>query len=294
MKPVFIKHTKIDKELWDKKIKTSRNSRIYGLSSWLDIASPSWDALISPDYEFIMPLPVKKKFGIKYLVQPKFTQQTGIFSKKKITPEIVNLFLDTLSKKYLYSAVNLNSENKMSRKDISEKPNHLLNLHSPYDVLKSQFSENTKRNIKKASRFNNVLIKAISVEDAVLLKKNNNINSLSEGDLKTLQNLIFFTKSHFKVKIYGVYNKQKKLISATVFSFYKNRIYLPLITSSEEGKKTFAAFQIFNSFLEDHSGENLILDFEGSSLPGVARFFEGWGAKPESYYFFEHKKLPLF
>ncbi len=290
----YLTHKEIDKPLWDNKAASAVNGRIYACSGWLDIASPGWHALVSENYDFIMPLPVNKKFFIPYIAQVKFTQQIGIFFQKEINDKIIFEFLSSVPKKYKYIDINLNSENKISGENITTKPNHLLNLSPTYNDLKSGFSENTKRNIKKSDRFKLTLDKQISVEGALSLKRLNNINSLSGNDLKKLEKLIRFAEEDCKIKIYGVKNETNRLISVSVFSFCENRIYLPLIASSEEGKKTFASFQIFNAFITDYSEKNLILDFEGSALPGVARFFEGWGAKPETYYSYKQNNLPLF
>ncbi len=293
MKIKHLIHTEIDKELWDKKISQAVNARIYAYSGLLDIASSGWQALVSENYEFIMPLTVRKKFFIPYIAQPKFIQQTGIFSDKKVTESVIFEFINSIPGKYKFRIIHLNSQNKISGKEISKRPNHLLNLNFPYDILYKNFSYNTKRNIKKASSGKLLIDKNISIEDAVFLKKQNNINSLSEKNLITLKNLILFTEKHFSIKIYGIKNEIQELISVVVFSFCKNRVYLPLIASSEEGKAKFSSFLIFNEFIKDYSEQNLILDFEGSSIPGIARFFEGWGAKPESYYVLNQNNLPL-
>jgi hypothetical protein len=47
----------------------------------LDRTAVVWDALVWGDYEFVMPLPVRKKWGIQYVYQPLFCQQLGIFPK---------------------------------------------------------------------------------------------------------------------------------------------------------------------------------------------------------------------
>ncbi len=290
----YIKHTEIDKPLWDSQIHKAANGRIYAFSGWLDIVSPEWSALVTDSYDFLMPLPGKKKFGIKYVAQPKFTQQTGIFSSRKITNNIVSDFLKSIPEKYKYQVVHLNSQNRISGENIVKKTNHLLSLNNKFSNLFKAFSQNTKRNIRKSEKLKNITDKNISVDEAIFLKKENNINALSEKDLKTLRRLILFAKEQFNVKIYGVRNKNKKLISVTVFVFCENRIYLPLIASSPEGKKKFASFHIFNTFIEEYAGNELFLDFEGSSVPGVARFFEGWGAVPETYYIYRQNNLPVF
>jgi len=287
----YLTHNEIDKKLWDVKISGSLNHRIYGYSGWLDIASPDWCALVSDNYDFVMPLLVKKKFGISYIAPAKFTQQIGLFSAFEISSEIIFAFINSIPEKYKYLTIHFNSGNKISSEYISEKPNHLLNLNASYEALKKGVSANTKRNIKKVKPLNLILDKEVSVEEAVSLKTNNNINSLSNNDLSVLKNIIRFAKNRFVLKIYGIRNEKKQLISVGVFSFCGNRIYLPLIASSEEGKKNFASFLIFDAFIQDHTFQNKILDFEGSSLTGVARFFEGWGAKPEIYYCYKKNNL---
>jgi hypothetical protein len=82
-------HIEIDRQKWDACILNACNSLVYAESWYLDIVSPNWEALILGDYEYVMPLPVKKKFGVSFLVQPPLTQQFGIFSSNKIDEEII-------------------------------------------------------------------------------------------------------------------------------------------------------------------------------------------------------------
>jgi hypothetical protein len=41
------------------------------------------------------------------------------------------------------------------------------------------------------------------------------------------------------------------------------------------------------------SGTKTILDFEGSDIPGIKRFFKGFGSKEEKYYFVKWNRLPF-
>ena len=137
----YLTHNEIDKKLWDDKITGSINQRIYGYSGWLDIASQNWCALVSENYDFIMPLSVKKKFGISYIAPAKFTQQIGIFSAFEISSEIILTFIDSIPEKYKYLTIHFNSGNRFSSEYISEKPNHLLNLNASYETLKRFFGK---------------------------------------------------------------------------------------------------------------------------------------------------------
>ena len=72
---------------------------------------PGWEALISENYEYIMPLPVKSKYKIPYLVQPILTQQLGIFSKNKINENIIEEFIKEIP--YFSYEINLNEHNPL-------------------------------------------------------------------------------------------------------------------------------------------------------------------------------------
>jgi hypothetical protein len=63
----YIKHSEIEKNLWDKTVESSVNSIIYGYSWYLDVVSPGWDCLVYGDYDVVFPLTWNKKYGIKYL-----------------------------------------------------------------------------------------------------------------------------------------------------------------------------------------------------------------------------------
>ncbi len=53
-------------------------------------------------------------------------------------------------------------------------------------------------------------------------------------------------------------------------------------------------FKIVDGFIKEHAGSNLFLDFEGSNIPNVARFFAGFGATPEVYQGVSFNRLRLF
>ena len=63
----------------------------------------------------------------------------------------------------------------------------------------------------------------------------------------------------------------------------KRMIYLCPI-SSEYGKQCSAMFLIVNQIIVDYQDTGTTLDFEGSRIEGIARFYRGFGAKLEPYF----------
>jgi len=63
--------------------------------------------------------------------------------------------------------------------------------------------------------------------------------------------------------------------------------------SNEEGKKLGAMFFLVDNFIKTNAEKEIILDFEGSMIPGVARFYSGFGSIPETYFQLKFNRLPL-
>ena len=75
-----LKRNEIDVEKYNTCIKNAVQSNIYAFSWYLDIVTDNWAVLVLNDYEAVMPLPWKQKYFIKYVTQPLWTLQLGVFS----------------------------------------------------------------------------------------------------------------------------------------------------------------------------------------------------------------------
>ena len=109
----YIKHANIDKTRWDNCIRNAVNGNIYAWSWYLDAVSENWDALISEDYQFLMPLTWRQKWGLKYLHRPLLSQQLGVFSTRKVDTDTVFEFLKHIPGKYRLIEITLNKYNSI-------------------------------------------------------------------------------------------------------------------------------------------------------------------------------------
>lgn len=291
----YIKHQDIDIEKWDACIKQSPNRQVYATSWHLDHATEIWDALVMGDYNFVMPLPVKSKWGIKYVFQPLFCQQLGIFP----TPpeDIAKLFYSELARTFSYFDTQINSQNPeiQAKNGITFLPrrNYILPLNMNYAGLFSAYSSNTKRNLKKAEKNTLNFVSGISLEDYFAFKIKNLHTKLSSKELERLKSIIAFGQYKGIGKIYGVYSAGNELCAAVYFCRYENRVTYMNAASSKKGKDLGAMVLLIDGFIQQNAGKNLVLDFEGSMLPGVARFYKGFGAYPETYFQLKYNRLPL-
>lgn len=285
LKVHHLKHSDIDFEKWDKNISQSQNRMIYAQSWYLNAVSPDWEALISDDYLFLMPLPVKKKWGLKYIVQPILSQQLGIFSSKEITENIVSKFIQKIP--YYSYDMHLNEGNPLPI-DANKRLNLLLSLNKPYEKIFEEFSKNTKRNINLAKRHNLDLSSNASLEEFLEFYKETDtrFNKFSTGSLEKIFKLC---KNENALSIYSARNENKKIVAAVCILHSFDRLINVLPISNDEGKQSSAMFLLIDKILSEHANSEKIFDFEGSMLQGVARFFKGFGAK--EYYYGQIKRF---
>lgn len=292
---LYIKHREIDDEKWTRCIENANNSRIYANNWHLDRTAVVWDALIYGDYRFVMPVPVKIKFGITYIYQPLFCQQLGIFPEPD--KEIAELFYNALFAKFRYCDVHINSQNPalLSKNTMSFFPrvNYLLDLQYNYKSLAKSYSTNTKRNIAKAAGNNFQFITGIQLEEYIEFRLQNLPDKFPKKEINKLKSAISFGQFKGIGEIYGVYSSENELCAAVYFCKWKNRvIYLNAVTN-KTGKELGAMYFLVDSFLKENAERDLILDFEGSMVPGVARFYSGFGAVTETYHQLKFNRLPL-
>ncbi len=296
MEIIYLQHNEIDKVKWDKCIIRSYNGIIYAFSWYLDIVSENWEALIVGDYEMIFPIIPGKKFCINYLYQPLFVQQLGVFSYQKLNSKIIEEFLDAIPKKYKFFEINLNTFNKISfaKYKITQKVTHEIDLICPYEKLYNRYSINTKRNIKKAKKNNLQIIRKIPIKEFIDFKQKNSVVKLKEEDYRILKSIISISIFYTVGEIYGVYNSDNELCAVAFFIKSHNKVIYLVSASSEEGKQKRAMFLLIDTFIKKNSQKNLTLDFEGSNIESIARFFTGFGAKPCYYQSVKKNKLPWF
>jgi hypothetical protein len=294
----FVKHKDIDKNKWDECIKSSFNSIIYAYSWYLDIVTRNhWDAFITGDYNAVMPLPSKKKFGVKYLYQPLFTQQLGVFSKD-YDENLIQEFVNGIIKKFRFAEYNFNVGNILNTisQNLIKNINLELNLKKRYSEISSAYSQNHKRNIKKAKENNIIITYNTEVNDIIDLFRNGRgaeIKSFNNHSYFTLEELIRTLRRKNLISAAGAYSpNENQPICGVIFLKDKERQIFFFSGNNEVSKESGAMHLLVDSFIEQCTGFCQTLDFEGSNNENLARFYRGFGAEEKYYYSIRVNNLP--
>lgn len=265
----YLSYKKIDKAKWDQCIINAPNSLIYGTSWYLDQVCEHWDGLILGDYEAVMPLPWKRKYGLKYIIQPLFTKQLGVFGN--VNDGDFYDFIRKIPKRFVYVHFSGNYQNDPN----GRFPNALDQVIDMKDF--PNYNKSTRYNIRKAEKNNLISSEGTS---AAFLEQYKNLGHefISKDKIRLLEKL--FRSEKFREHSYfqQVTDENHEILSILWIMILNRRGYLISSATPEAGKKQSAKFLAIHSFLEKHKAALDAFDFVGSGIPGVYDFNRGFGA----------------
>lgn len=300
----LLSNNQIDKKSWDGFIQKSAQKNIYALSWYLDIVAPNWSALVVIEnglYKAVMPLYLTNKFCIKILKQPLFCQQLGIFTSTISEQDIaIQQMSAWLYKEVRLCVYNFNIDNTsfISNANLTltfnSRLTHHLYLNPSVDKLRKSYSENQRRNIKKAKKAVSQVRAGSNFDLLIDLFKLNKGEELSEVKDRHYANLKEIYEQSLRrgiAKLFFAYDEDGEILSAALFLSWDTKIIYLFGASSEKGRSASAMALIFDNLIESYADQEMTLDFEGSNIPSIARFYKGFGAEEKNYYNLTFKRL---
>lgn len=290
----------IDKIKWNKCI-DEFNGTIYSQSFYLDIMCTHWEGVVLNDYQIIMPLTWRKKYGFYYLYQPAFIRHISIIGHD-ITDEIINAFLSSIPKHYKYGNIDLkegiiNPENiTVSKLVFTKRRNYLLPLNCLYETIYNNYSRLARRMIRKAGESYLTIVKNCLPEDVINFYFENykdKEKNISRPDYKNLITCALAASNQNKCVTYLAKTEDGITVAAYMLFKDKNFVYSIIGGSNKKGKESGAFYLLTDAAIKDHSGRVQTFRFEGSDKKGIAFFNSNFNPVPIHYYHLSFNRLPF-
>jgi Acetyltransferase (GNAT) domain len=290
----YVPHHNIDLFRWDDCIDHAENGLIYGKSHYLShMTAGQWDALVTDDYSAVMPLPWKRKWGIKYLYQPAFTQQLGVFSLMPPNAGLIENFLAHLTRHFRFAEIFLNYDNNQPA--LKECPNFILPLNHSYEELSAHYKKDLLKNLKLTTRFSFQYVKNLDQGIALSIYQRqyrHRTPHIKEEGYRRFGELCLFLQRRDQVVVRAVTGGTGEPLATALLFVEKQRMYLVQSTVSPGGRQTEANHFLLDQLIREFAATRLTLDFEGSAIPGIAHFYRNFGSRNQPYYFYRHSQLP--
>jgi hypothetical protein len=288
----YLTREQIDTARWDSCIALAQNTLPYAFSYFLDNMCPGWAALIVDDYRMVMPLTWKQKWGIKYLYQPPFIQQSGLFSPSAISANELEAFITAVKSHFRFAEIFLNFNNPLSA--AQPRQNYVLRLGRGYDQLRSSFKTDLLKNLRSAEKTQMKCIEG-NLELTLQLYQteyNNRLPHVKKSDYDAFKRVCNSAEASNKLVIRSACDAKGGILSSVLLIRDAGRLVLSLSVTTPGGRLQSANHYLLDQVIREFCGEDMLLDFEGSEIPGIAHFYRNFGAVNQPYYFYRFNRLP--
>ena len=291
----IILSNKIDAVKWDACIAINDSGLIYAQYNYLNTICTNWSGLVIGDYQAIMPLPWRKKFGITYFYAPAFMQQLGLIGN-----------IDAISLKELFKSIklvanfgdllfNYKNESIICNQFYYSKNNYTIQLLQGYQSIASKYSKDLVQNLQKAEKYNFTYLHETNISNAIELFQlyyGNRFKHITALDFKNIEALCLQYQEQQQCIIRTIKDNLTQQTLATALLLKDNkRLYLLMNTTLNDGRKLSANHLLIDRILHEFSGQNLLFDFEGSNLDGVKTFYENYHPANQPYFHYPNGLL---
>lgn len=289
----FLPH-QIDKVRWNATLEASPNSVLYANSWYLDAITPGWEALIVGEYEYIMPLPVKRLLGYKFVFQPLFVQRLGIFSAQQVSEEIVRLFLQALAQRFdvVDYSLKVAAESVPQPYNIRRRSNFVLKIDGSYQDIAENYSQDARKSLRKHDQITFEITENYTQTIANFVSVYGEATNARASNYERFEKAVRMASAEKKL-IGAAVCHQSEVIASALFFVHNQRAYYVLGAPTAKGKKMNATHYLIDGFLREFAGKLNQLDFEGSDIPSVAYFYKKWGSTDEGYLRISYRKNKL-
>ena len=287
---LLAKH-EIDPERWNACVERNQGL-IYNLYEYLTILSDDWNGIVVDDYGCVLPIPWKRKLGVRYIPVVPFVQQLSLLGDCTIREkERISAMVDRFAH---YGDYSLSTELPFTTYTLKDRTNFCLNLNVAYATIRNNYSENLKRNIRKASNAQ-LSLDTCSCRyalDAYSKTYRDKVGVVKTVYYESFRRLVGILEKQGFVVAYSA-RKEDVVLATALFLQHNNRLYNILPCTLGEGKKYAAMHFLLDQVVQLHAGSNMVLDFEGSDLEGVRQFYEQFHPTCQTYFQYHLNTLPF-
>lgn len=281
----YLTRSDLNVNQWDSLVRDSANGRAYALSFYLDtMTGGNWNAVVLGDYEAILPLPFRKKWGLKLIANPAFSQQLGIIWSRPVAPAMQQKMLQAIPAGFLKITLGMNAANELEDKVVMRN-NFVLSLLPDAPALERGYSRSARRNIHKANEAGLRIKEGITSTDLMILHRlrYRDLIGVAKVDYERFQELMDQLLDRGMGYTVGVMDKEGHLLAASFYIRFKDRLTFIFNGNDQESLKNGATHYLKNFVIRKFAGKGIIMDFEGSDTPDFARFYRQYGAHNEPY-----------
>lgn len=295
----YLSHPEIDLAAWDACVTAAQPTGPYAYSWWLACVTQQWDAVVEYDaatggYCSVLPLPTKRRLWLRQVYQPAFTQQLGLLTTPNSRYRNLTDYLALIAGRFSHVYLQLHVGNRLAEAPrnfaLTERQTYLLDLSADYASLFGGYTSDYRRRLRRNEQ--QLLPLAVTETQAATeliqlfrLYKGGEVAGVKTRHYEQLAALAKALQARHLAKMVGVRQPgTDNLLAGALFVQHQGGLIYLFAAASPAGKQAGAPLLLLDYMIQQFAGTpGFVLDFEGSMIPSIARFFANFGALPVSY-----------
>jgi hypothetical protein len=302
-----------DPTAWDAFVSQSPQGNIYHCHAYLSNLMPSWQAVVlreSGEIIAAFPFESRKKWGIRYALQPHFAQYLGILFAKKsdqvyknleFQKKAIQMIHEALPKDIRFFNFNFAPEFEYDLPLIwlgwqhRMRYTYWVDIRGGYESFLQASASHVRREIKKAGEAGLVVKVENKPETVVGILKTAKPAASNRVSSHFFEALCKNSRHYFETEqscCLIAYDGDRP-VAGIIYFFFKNKMIYYQGSTLPEYKNSGAMSKIIAESVRRFGANYQYLDFDGSMIEPIERFFRGFGAFPVRYGSFMLDRLPL-
>ncbi|MEY4926534.1 MAG: hypothetical protein RI894_970, partial [Bacteroidota bacterium] len=169
----------------------------------------------------------------------------------------------------------------------SVRVNYTLNLKNSYQNIAQKYNAGMRYSMRKVAKHPFEIRENIGFsawENLFLECQAPKFTHFPKDFMKQAKKVIEAAIYLKKGCLYGVYLPSGELLAAAFYLLDERRITYLFSAASDNGRKLRAMHFLMDKQIQGYCEHAQLLDFEGSSIPSIAEFYESFGGVNEGYF----------
>ncbi len=302
----YLRPAEVDRPQWDALLARAPNGLIYGLSWYLDIVSPGWAALVKEEagrYVAVLPLPVRTKWGLRYLRQPLFAQQLGLFYLAEPTAADWQQIGQLLRRFRFITQYAFNTGNAellgagQPALAGAALTTYYLSLQPAYPQLLAGYKANRRWRLNQARRRGLHIEPSTDIDRLVQIFAENTAPKIygvigEAYEYRLLRALYAAASQRHMAQLWQARAATGEVVAMILLFKFNGQLTYIFNCSTAAGKEAGAISVLLDEVFRAHAGQAITFDFEAPEVANVAHFYASFGSVAAPFLAITANRLP--
>ena len=306
---VYLTREQLNAFQWDTLIAGAEQGIPYGYSWYLDVVAEEWGALVWPSaeqYTLVLPLPYRKKWGLKVLYQPHFCQFLGFFWKEAPRDEALLQCLNEMLVRYEYISSYCfeplqlpRVQSLLGQLGLSVKVlhTHTLVLQRHYSEIAKGYTADRRRNLRIGKARQWEIVRSQDPTPLISLFKAHHASKIegnvAEDSYIRLTRLTACLGEYQKMELLYALDSHQRVCAGVLLAIDCGRVIYLFNAANTEGRRGNARTVLLDKYIRQTAPASVIFDFESPEIGSIADFYKSFGAASIPYLLIERNRLPV-